>query len=366
MQCQNHNDREAIAMCISCRNFFCAECRTVVDGKNYCIPCSEKVASTSGAQPVVSNIQANDSSSSPLPALSVPPPPIQPAAPVTGTQPPPVVKKKSGCLKWAIIIIILFVVITAVLAAALYVGWRHFAPKLQPPAPEQQYTESTTEEQEGIESGEQSAPVAEDTTIETQPSAETEPAPAENAESEPETETDTNTGSEAVTPPSPAENKPNAPPPGMMNPRLAVPPIDPVKLLSLLPKAPFAWQSGVTKSGTFQKNNITYTSAQREYYFAPQSCKIILTIYDYGRNPQMYKKFIRPAVFNNTNEYQKLVDIKGHRGIEKMNTKTRTGELSIEVVKRYVVEIQGENIPNSSSLEVFAQDINLSQLAQLQ
>lgn len=364
MQCQNHNDREAVAMCISCQKFFCEECRTVIEGRNYCIPCSEKITPAAAASPAVSNTPSNDPALTPSATPVTPTPSTPSAAPITT---PPVVKKKSGCLKWAIIAIIVAICLAVVLAVAGIIVYKKvIAPKLQPSSSEQQYTEATTEEQESVESEEQSALVAEDTTMESAAPAETESEPAENTETQSETEPDTSVGSEAVSPPPSGGSRPNNPPPGMMNPALPVPPVTPAKLLSLLSKAPLGWQTGITKSGTFQKNNITYTSAQREYYFTPQSSKITLTIYDYGRNPQLYKKFIRPAVYNNPNEYQKLVDIKGHRGIEKMNTKTRTGELSIEVVKRYVVEVQGDNIPNSNALEVFAQDINLAQLAQLQ
>jgi hypothetical protein len=122
MQCQNHSDREAVAMCIRCRNFYCANCRTVINGKNYCLPCADKIQ--------------------PVPA---------PEAPVTTpVAPPPVAaisvsaKKKSGCLKWAIIAIVITLCLAIFLViAGLLIYRKVIAPNLQP-QPEQQFAESTT------------------------------------------------------------------------------------------------------------------------------------------------------------------------------------------------------------------------------
>jgi hypothetical protein len=365
MQCRNHIDREAVAMCISCRNFFCAECKTVIDGRNYCFPCSEKIAVVAVSSTAAAIEILSDPDPTPSPPPLTPPSSVQSATPISAGSPP--VKKKSGCLKWAIIAIIIFVCLAIILAVAgILVYKKVIAPKLLPPTTEQQYAESTTGESGGLETGEQPAPVAEDTSIEAPSQPESESAPAENTESQPESDNATGNGSTEVNPQPQPENVPNTASPGMMNPMPPVPPVEASKLLSFLPKASFMWRAGTTNSGSFQKNNITFSSAQREYYFPPGNSKVTISIYDYGRNPQLYAKFKRPAVYTNADGYQKLVDIQGQRGIEKMDTKTKSGELSIEVKRRYVVEIQGENIPNSEVLKVFTQEIDLTQLGQLQ
>lgn len=353
MLCQNHADRDAVAMCINCRNFFCAECKTVIDGKNYCFSCVEKMqpAVVAGTEPL--NSLSNDPDPAPTP------PPAKPTV-----IPPVPVKKKSGCLKWAIIAIIIALFLAIVLAVAGILVYRKvIAPKLQPQT-EQQFAESTTAEPINPENSETPAIVGTDTTL--QPSAPMETEPAPNNESSSETPTPTSAGSTTTSPESPPALSPMIPPPGIVGQLGPVPVVDSAKLLSYLPTPLAIWRAGDTKSGKFQRNNYTYTSAQREYYFPPQNCKVTITIYDYGRNPQMYGKFQRPAVYSNANGYQKLVDIQGQRGIEKMDTKTKSGELSIEVARRYVVEVQGDNIPNTEVLKVYTEGIDLTQLAQLQ
>ncbi|MFQ6130693.1 MAG: DUF4870 domain-containing protein [Armatimonadota bacterium] len=39
MACVIHTDRESVAICVACRNEVCEECRTIVEGKNYCPNC---------------------------------------------------------------------------------------------------------------------------------------------------------------------------------------------------------------------------------------------------------------------------------------------------------------------------------------
>lgn len=42
MKCYIHNDRVAVASCVSCGNLICEECRVIIDGKNYCKNCISK------------------------------------------------------------------------------------------------------------------------------------------------------------------------------------------------------------------------------------------------------------------------------------------------------------------------------------
>ncbi|MCR1898282.1 B-box zinc finger protein [Irregularibacter muris] len=43
MECKNHRDREAIAMCISCGQPLCEQCDAIVLGKHYCEKCKDNV-----------------------------------------------------------------------------------------------------------------------------------------------------------------------------------------------------------------------------------------------------------------------------------------------------------------------------------
>jgi RNA polymerase-binding transcription factor DksA len=42
MKCINHPETEAVTTCWLCDNPICAECRTVVKGKDCCIKCQER------------------------------------------------------------------------------------------------------------------------------------------------------------------------------------------------------------------------------------------------------------------------------------------------------------------------------------
>lgn len=42
--CPNHLQREAIGICVRCRNRVCSECATKVDGINYCVGCLGSLA----------------------------------------------------------------------------------------------------------------------------------------------------------------------------------------------------------------------------------------------------------------------------------------------------------------------------------
>jgi len=48
--CQNHPEREAIGICVKCRNRVCSECVTKVDGINYCVACLHWLAQMGGEQ----------------------------------------------------------------------------------------------------------------------------------------------------------------------------------------------------------------------------------------------------------------------------------------------------------------------------
>ena len=43
MKCNNHPDKEAIAVCVSCKEFLCEDCKVKVNGRNYCKKCSDEL-----------------------------------------------------------------------------------------------------------------------------------------------------------------------------------------------------------------------------------------------------------------------------------------------------------------------------------
>ncbi|MDI6784991.1 MAG: hypothetical protein QME64_12975 [bacterium] len=344
MQCTNHIDREAVAMCISCRNFFCADCKTVIDGKNYCLPCAEKIQPAPAPPAQQPEVSSEPTTAPAVPSAPRTPPPSAPAT----------AKKKSGCLKWAIIGIAIFLLLTVVLGVILYIGWnKYIVPKIQQQT-EQPFAESTPSETTPSETEEPPESIAEDSSQQTRTPAESEPAQA--------SETPAETGMASQ----PVPSEPFAPPPpGIIPPPKPVPAVEYSKLTPYLPNQLSNWRVGNTRGGKFEQENYPYTSAEREYINPREKSKITITISDYGRNPRMYQKFHRPAIYSNADGYQKLVRIYGYPAIEKMEYNTKIAELSIEVARRYVIEINGENITDVTILTMYANQFDLTKLSQL-
>ena len=48
--CSVHSTREAIGVCIACRNRVCSECSTKVEGINYCVSCLARLAEGDAAR----------------------------------------------------------------------------------------------------------------------------------------------------------------------------------------------------------------------------------------------------------------------------------------------------------------------------
>jgi hypothetical protein len=46
--CENHQQREAIGVCVQCRRRVCSECSTKVEGINYCVACLSGLAREGG------------------------------------------------------------------------------------------------------------------------------------------------------------------------------------------------------------------------------------------------------------------------------------------------------------------------------
>ena len=46
--CQNHPARDAIGVCVQCRQRVCGECATKIEGINYCVHCLSGLAAVRG------------------------------------------------------------------------------------------------------------------------------------------------------------------------------------------------------------------------------------------------------------------------------------------------------------------------------
>lgn len=63
--------------------------------------------------------------------------------------------------------------------------------------------------------------------------------------------------------------------------------------------------------------------------------------------------------------YEKSVNLDGRPGFERWNKDSRTGELNLVVVKRYLVSVEGSNIDDTKVLHEFASKIDANQLSSL-
>lgn len=45
MKCSYHPERDAVGTCVNCGRPVCAECKTMLGGKNYCNPCADELFS---------------------------------------------------------------------------------------------------------------------------------------------------------------------------------------------------------------------------------------------------------------------------------------------------------------------------------
>jgi hypothetical protein len=43
MKCNQHLDKEAIAVCVSCKKFLCEDCKIKLNGRNYCNQCANEL-----------------------------------------------------------------------------------------------------------------------------------------------------------------------------------------------------------------------------------------------------------------------------------------------------------------------------------
>jgi uncharacterized membrane protein len=97
MPCVNHADRDSTAKCITCAAELCDECRTEVDGKNYC---AKDVPQAAPAPP-------------PAGAAAPPPPPMAAAAaPAVGTDDPSQEQPIMAALSYIIGILAIIILVT--------------------------------------------------------------------------------------------------------------------------------------------------------------------------------------------------------------------------------------------------------------
>ena len=56
MQCNQHPDKKAVAICLGCSRPLCDDCRVIFDGKNICYECEQKLQSVENKNSSNNNI----------------------------------------------------------------------------------------------------------------------------------------------------------------------------------------------------------------------------------------------------------------------------------------------------------------------
>jgi len=144
--------------------------------------------------------------------------------------------------------------------------------------------------------------------------------------------------------------------------------VDPVNWRELIPflvDVPGFAAEGKPQGSTMTMGNYKVSQAEREYSSGDKELRI--TIID-GAYAQMAYAGIKMAMnfeMDTSEEYVKKVTIKGFPGIEKYEYEDKDGQVMLLVADRFVVQLEEENVPDTSELKQIAEQLDLEGLAKL-
>lgn len=144
--------------------------------------------------------------------------------------------------------------------------------------------------------------------------------------------------------------------------------VDPVNWRELIPflvDLPGFEAGGKPEGSTMTMGNYKVSQAEREYSSGDKELRI--TIID-GAYAQMAYAGIKMAMnfeIDTSDEYVKKVTIKGFPGIEKYEYEDKDGQIMLLVAERFVVQVEGENVPDTSELKKITEGLDLEGLAKL-
>jgi hypothetical protein len=145
-------------------------------------------------------------------------------------------------------------------------------------------------------------------------------------------------------------------------------PIDPVhfsKLIEVLPEAPNGLAPDEPRGENNEIGDFKISSAERRYR-AKDERTLTVKIIDHAHHSQFYAPFFMATQIKNqsTEGYQKGVTIDGNPGVEKYQKAGKSGDLTILVAKRFLIEIRTTNAPPEFLREVYGK-IDAKKLAAL-
>lgn len=147
-----------------------------------------------------------------------------------------------------------------------------------------------------------------------------------------------------------------------------VKPVDPVSFRDL--QALFPEYDGWTKEKpTGEKMTSPFAYSQAEGRYTKGESTIELKMVDSGFNQLLlapYALFLQSGYEKETSDgYEKAITVNGQPGWEKWNSGSKDGELNALAGKRFLVQIEGRDIPDTKVLHDFASKIDMNKLAGL-
>lgn len=145
-------------------------------------------------------------------------------------------------------------------------------------------------------------------------------------------------------------------------------PVDPVSFRDL--QALFPEYDGWTKEKpTGERMTSPFAYSQAEGRYTKGESTIELKMVDSGFNQLLlapYALFLQSGYEKETSDgYEKAIQVNGQPGWEKWNSESKDGELNAVAGKRFLVQIEGRDIPDTKVLHDFASKIDMNRLAGL-
>ena len=144
--------------------------------------------------------------------------------------------------------------------------------------------------------------------------------------------------------------------------------VDPVNWRELIPflaDIPGFEAEDKPEGSTMTMGNYKVSQVERDYSSGDKELRI--TIID-GAYAQMAYAGIKMAMnfeIDTSEEYVKKVTIKGFPGIEKYEYEDKDGQIMLLVAERFVVQVEGENVPDTAELKNITEGLDLEGLAKL-
>jgi hypothetical protein len=147
-----------------------------------------------------------------------------------------------------------------------------------------------------------------------------------------------------------------------------VKPVDPVSfrdLIALLP-APAGWER---EKPTGERMTAPVSFADASVRLTKGDAAITVKITDSGLNQVLVAPFAMFLAGNyereTTSGYEKSIKIGDAPGMEKWDSEARSGDVTVIVNKRFIVEIEGSSIDDPKALHTMLDGIDLKKLADL-